>query len=62
MQQAYSNLGLSSSIVSINNLYVRFLPSGIDQLAVLDSTMEAQGLELFDTPVDYDVTYEGDMD
>jgi hypothetical protein len=60
MQQAYSNLGLSSSLAAINNLYVRFLPSGIDQLAILDSTMEAQGLELFDTPVDYDVTYEGD--
>lgn len=60
MQQAYTNLGLSSSKAIIKNLCVRFLPSSTDQLAVLDSTMDAQGLELFDTPVDYIVTYEGD--
>lgn len=60
MQQAYANLGLNSSNAVVNNWYVRFLPSGIDQLAVLDSVMDAQGLELFDTPMDYDITYEGD--
>ncbi len=60
MQQAYSNLGLNSSLATITNLYVRFKPSTVDQLAVLDSTMEVQNLEIFDTPVDYDVTYEGD--
>ena len=29
-------------------------------VAVLDSIMDAQGLDLFDTPMDYEVTYEGD--
>jgi hypothetical protein len=28
-------------------------------VAVLDSIMDAQGLDLFDTPMDYEVTYEG---
>ena len=59
MQQAYTNLGLSSSLATITNKYVRFKPT-VTQLATLDSTMDAQGLELFDTPVDYIVTYEGD--
>lgn len=59
MQQAYTNLGLSSSLATITNKYVRFKPT-VAQLAALDSTMDAQGLELFDTPVDYVVTYEGD--
>ncbi|HEV8083301.1 MAG TPA: hypothetical protein VGP55_08880, partial [Chitinophagaceae bacterium] len=57
---AYTNLGLSSSLATITNKYVRFKPSSVDQLATLDSTMDAQGLETFDTPVDYNVTYEGD--
>jgi hypothetical protein len=60
MQQAYADLGLSTAYAVVNNLYVRFLPSNIDQLVTLDSTMDAQGLELFDTPVDYQVLYEGD--
>ncbi len=59
MQQAYTNRGLSSSLATITNKYVRFKPT-VTQLAVLDSLMDAQGLELFDTPVDYVVTYEGD--
>jgi len=59
MQQAYKNLGYNPNMATITNLYVRFLPT-TDQLAALDSTMDAQGLELFDTPVDYDVLYEGD--
>lgn len=59
MQQAYTNLGLSSSMATITNKYVRFKPT-VAQLATLDSTLDAQGLELFETPVDYVVTYEGD--
>ena len=59
MQQAYANLGYSGSMATVTNLYVRFKPTTA-QLAALDSIMDAQGLELFDTPVDYDVTYEGD--
>lgn len=59
MQQAYTNLGYSSSKAVLNNLYVRFLPT-TEQLAALDSIMDAQGLELFDTPVDFEVIYEGD--
>ena len=58
MQKAYTNLGYSSSLASVTNLYVRFKPT-ISQVAALDSIMDAQGLEIFDTPVDYDVTYEG---
>jgi hypothetical protein len=42
MQRAYTNLGLSSSKAIINNLYVRFLPASTNQLAVLDSAMDAQ--------------------
>lgn len=60
MQQAYANLGLSTAYAVLNNLYVRFLPTNVDQLATLDSIMDAQGLELFDMPVDYQVLYEGD--
>lgn len=60
MRQAYTNLGLSSTLATVTNLYVRFKPSSVDQLALLDSVMDAQNLEIFDTPVDYDVTYEGD--
>ena len=59
MMQAYGNLGLNPAKAVVNNLYVRFLPS-TNQLAALDSIMDAQGLELFDTPVDYQVLYEGD--
>lgn len=60
MTQAYHNLGIYNVPVVITNLYVRFKPTTPDQLSVLDSTMELQGLELFDTPFDYDITYEGD--
>ncbi len=59
MQHAYGNLGLNDGLAVVNNLYVRFLPT-TNQLAALDSIMDAQGLELFDTPVDYQVLYEGD--
>lgn len=60
MQQAYSNLGITNTTVIVTNLYVRFKPANVDQLDVLLSTMESQNLELFDTPVDYEVIYEGD--
>jgi hypothetical protein len=60
MQQAYANLGLTGITVNVTNLYVRFLPNTVDQLAILDSTLDVQGLEMFDTPVDYDVIQEGD--
>lgn len=60
MQQAYRNLGITNVPVNVTNLYVRFKPTDVDQLDVLTTAMEAQNLEVFDTPVDYDVTYEGD--
>ncbi|WP_419803463.1 hypothetical protein [Mucilaginibacter sp.] len=60
MQQAYRNLSITNVPVNVTNLYVRFKPSSVDQLDVLTTAMEAQNLEVFDTPVDYDVTYEGD--
>ncbi|MBS1575156.1 MAG: hypothetical protein JST09_07605 [Bacteroidetes bacterium] len=59
MQKAYANLGITSQSITVTNLYVRFLPSSAAQLGTLDSVMNAQGLDLFDTPMDYDVT-EGD--
>lgn len=60
MRQAYNNLGYASLPVNATNLYVRFLPNSVDQLSVLDSTLDTQGLDLFDTPMDYDVLQEGD--
>lgn len=59
MRQAYLDLGYDPNRAIVTNLYVRFKPT-VDQLASLDSSMDAQGLDLFDTPMDYDVTYEGD--
>lgn len=59
MQHAYGNLGLNNDLAVVNNLYVRFLPT-TNQLAALDSIMDVQGLELFNTPVNYQVLYEGD--
>jgi len=60
MQQAYNNLGLSSITATVTNQYVRFLPNSPDQLAALDSIMDVQGLDLFEEPMDYDITVEGD--
>jgi hypothetical protein len=60
MRNAYAALGLSSSLAVINNLYVRFLPSSPEQFGILDSIMDAQGLDLFDAPMDYDILQEGD--
>ena len=60
MRQAYNNLGYSALPVTATNLYVRFLPNSVDQLSVLDSALDAQSLEMFDAPMDYDVLQEGD--
>jgi len=60
MRKAYNNLGFTSVSVNVTNLYVRFLPSSVDQLSILDSTLDEQGIELFDAPMDYDVIQEGD--
>lgn len=60
MQQAYANLGITNVTVNVTNLYVRFLPNSVQQLATLDSTLDTQGLDLFDAPMDYDVLQEGD--
>ncbi len=59
MQQAYLALGYNPALATVTNLYVRFQPTTA-QVAAFDSTMDAQGLDLFDTPMDYDVIYEGD--
>lgn len=59
MQQAYRDLGYNPNLATVTNLYIRFKPTTA-QVALLDSTMDAQGLDLFDTPMDYDVTYERD--
>ena len=45
---------------AVTNLYVKFKPSTLDQLKQLDSIMEARNLDLFATPLDYQITQEGD--
>ena len=60
MQQAYANLGITNVNVTVTNLYVRFLPNSPEQFSILDSTLDAQGLELYDAPMDYDILQEGD--
>jgi hypothetical protein len=60
MRQAYNNLGYSALPVNATNQYVRFLPNSAQQLSILDSTLDAQGLEMFDAPIDYDILQEGD--
>jgi len=59
MKQAYTNLGITSVPVTVTNLYIRFKPA-IDQVSLLDSVMDGQGLELFDAPFDYQILKEGD--
>ena len=59
MVQAYNNLGLTNVTVTANNQYVRFLPSSVAQLSVLDSVLDSQNLEMFDAPMDYDIVKEG---
>ena len=53
--QAFHNLGIYNVPVVVTNLYVRYKPANANQLSPLDATMELQNLELFDTPVDYDI-------
>ena len=60
MQQAYYNVTGQSITPAVTNLYVRFKPSDVGQLRVLDSLTDAQGLDLFDEPLDYHVVQEGD--
>lgn len=60
MQQAYANLGITNVNVAVTNLYVRFLPNSPEQFSILDSTLDEQGLELYDAPMDYDILQEGD--
>jgi hypothetical protein len=60
VQKAYNNLGLSYITATVNNLYVRFLPNSPQQMGILDSVMDAQGLDLFEAPMDYDILQEGD--
>lgn len=60
MQQAYANLGITNITVNVTNLYVRFKPTDVDQLMYLDSICDEQGIDLFETPVDYEVISEGD--
>ena len=59
MQQAYAALGITNVSVTVTNNYIRFLPT-IAQLSYLDSFMDAQGLELMDAPLDYQILLEGD--
>lgn len=61
MQQAYANLSVTNVPVNVTNYYVRFLPNSVEQLAILDSTMDSYGLNLFDTPMDYDILQEGEF-
>ena len=56
MQQASRNLYGQANGISINKKYVRFKPSSESQLEQL----VALGLPLFDYPLDYEVTQQGD--
>lgn len=60
MRQAYINITGQTSMPAVTHLYVKFKPSNLSQLKQLDSIMEARNLDLFDTPLDYQVTQEGD--
>ena len=57
MRKAYLDLGYDPNRAVVNDLYIRFLPN-LSQLALLDSVMNNQGYELFDTPMDYEVISE----
>ncbi len=57
MQQAYFNVTGNNSPVSATHLYVRFKPSSLDQLSVLEDDLD---LDLSDEPLDYEVLQEGD--
>ena len=56
MRQAYLNLTGSNSGVVANKKYMRFKPTGYDQVAVLSKL----DIDLFDYPLDYELVQEGD--
>ncbi len=56
MQQAAQQILGSSAGVGVNGWYMRFKPTDADQLAAL----EDNDIDLFDYPLDYEVTQEGD--
>ncbi len=56
MQQAYLQVLGSSSGIGVNAWYMRFKPADADQLAAL----EDNDIDLFDYPLDYELTQEGD--
>lgn len=56
MQQAYTNLYGTANGVSITHKYVRFKPSSPAQL----STLVDLDIDLFDHPLDYEITQQGD--
>ena len=57
MQQASRNLYGNATGISLNKKYVRFKPSNESQLQQLT----ALNLDLFDYPLDYEVTQQGDF-
>ena len=58
MKQAYQNLGRSNwNDIVATHYYVRFKPSANDQLLTLEESLD---LDLFDTPLDYMISQEGD--
>jgi hypothetical protein len=56
MQQAAQQVLGSSAGVAVNGWYMRFKPNDADQLA----TLEDKDIDLFDYPLDYEITQEGD--
>lgn len=60
MKQAYINITGQTSTPAVTNLYVRFKPSGADQLRQLDSIMAISNIDFFDTPLDYEILTQGD--
>ena len=59
MQQAYANLGITNVSVTVTNQYVKFKPT-TNQVSYLDSFMDAQSLDMYDAPLDYQILLEGD--
>jgi hypothetical protein len=57
MKQAYKNITGSNAGIVVNALYVRFQPTTVAQLTTLHETLD---LDLTDTPMDYQITQQGD--
>jgi len=51
MQQAYDDIGNGGEQLEATDIYVRFLPNTIDDFKVLEDL----GLDLWDTPFDYEI-------